>query len=96
MQLYDVIKLPVVTEKAQKDANTGKYHFFVNPRARKEDIKKAIKLIYGIDAKKVNILKIRKKEKLVAKGRKMEKRKEQVKAIITLKKGESMDVNKIK
>jgi len=56
MDLYDVIKKPLVTEKAEGLRQENIYIFEVSRRANKKLIKEAVKKIYGITPKKVNIL----------------------------------------
>lgn len=46
MNIYEVIKKPVVTEKSFALAAKGKYTFEVAKETTKEEIKKAIELLY--------------------------------------------------
>ena len=96
MQVYDVIKRPIVTEKSIKGANVGKYWFEVDSSAKKYDVKLAIEEIYGVKPKKINIIKSPKKERVVGRGRTFTKRKNETKVVVTLEKGKSIDQTKIK
>lgn len=64
MNLYDVIKRPLVTEKAEFLREQGIYAFEVDRRANKIQVSQAIKLIYDITPRKVNILNTRAKKKM--------------------------------
>ncbi len=55
MHATDVIKRPLLTEKsafAQNELN--KYAFVVDPRATKDDIRKAIEELYKVNVTKIN------------------------------------------
>ena len=68
----------------------NKYFFEVAKNANKIEVAKAIQEIYGVKPVSVNI--IRMQGKKVGQGRTRGKRKDWKKAIITLKKGESIKV----
>jgi len=96
MNLSQVILKPILTEKTVKGTPHGKYSFIVNEDATKIDVKIALKTLYGANVVKVNILKGQPKTKL-GRGRKLvTKRTETRKAIVTLKKGEKLDLSKPK
>lgn len=67
-----------------------KYIFKVAKWANKNDIKKAIEIIYGKEVAKVNIIKIPKKTRF----RRGLVRRDYVKAIVTLKNNEKLDIIK--
>lgn len=46
MNLYDVIKKPVITEKSMYDLEAGKYTFEVDSRAHKLLIKQAVEAAF--------------------------------------------------
>lgn len=50
-----VIIKPIVSENAMSQQVLGKYVFEVNKNASKPEIAKAVKALYGVDVKKVNI-----------------------------------------
>ncbi len=51
-----LIKKPWVTEKSTGLSALGKYVFIVKPKATKQEIKKAVKEIYKVDAVAVNVV----------------------------------------
>ncbi len=63
MDLYDVIRTPVVTEKAEGMRNDNIFAFEVSPRANKTLVKAAVRKIYGVTPEKVNIVNLPAKEK---------------------------------
>ncbi|MCS6984210.1 MAG: 50S ribosomal protein L23 [Leptospiraceae bacterium] len=63
MDLYDVIRRPIVTEKAEMLRKQNCYAFEVDPRANKVLVAQAIKQIYGISPLKVNIVNEKPKQK---------------------------------
>ena len=93
--LYSVLVRPVVTEKSMASQSLGKYVFFVSAKATKIDIQNAVEKLYSVHVKAVNVLPVREKTRLVARGRSMTKRSAAIKAVVTLKKGETLDTQKI-
>ncbi|NIA18342.1 MAG: 50S ribosomal protein L23 [Actinobacteria bacterium] len=87
---YKVLVKPLVTEKASVMGTLNKYFFAVAIGANKIEIAKAVQDVYGVKPISVNI--IRMQGKSVRHGRTMGKRKDWKKAIVTLKKGESIKV----
>lgn len=87
---YRILAKPLVTEKASVLAAENKYFFGVYPGANKIEIAKAIKEVYGVKPISVNIVNMRGKN--VRAGRTAGKRKNWKKAIVTLKKGETIKV----
>ncbi len=86
----------MLTEKSVHQEAVGKYTFTVHQDAGKIDIKNALRTLYGVHAESVNITHVVAKYRL-GKGRKlMEKRSFARRAIVTLKKGEKLDLNKAK
>jgi len=55
MNLYDVIKKPMITEKAEALRANNVYAFEIDQKANKSLVKQAIKKIYGITPERVNI-----------------------------------------
>ena len=85
-----IIKRPIVTERAT-DLNTiGKYVFMVEPRATKNEVKKAIKAMYKVDVVAVNTVTKPGKARRFRNQRTMQSGYK--KAIVTLKKGQKIDV----
>ena len=86
----DSIKSPVITEKATGLSEQNKVIFKVHENASKSSIKKNIEKIFKVNVTKINIIKKQSKNKFT-RGRKV-KIKGYKKAIITLKKGQSIDL----
>ncbi len=91
--LYALIK-PVVTEKATALSAKLKYAFWVNRKATKIDIKRAIKDAYGVDVATVHMMNTPAKTRM-ARRMVVDKRPAMKKAIITLKGGKKLDVGSI-
>ena len=88
---FNVILKPIVTEKSTILSENNQIVFLVNINSNKIDIKKSIELIYGVKVNSVNIIRVKGKTK-VFKG-KIGKRSDFKKAIISLSKGQSIDLS---
>jgi large subunit ribosomal protein L23 len=87
---FDIIKGPTITEKATSLSEFDKIVFKVNCGASKNIIKKTIEKIFKVNVIKINTINTKGKTKLV-KGKKS-KKPGYKKAIVTLKKGQSIDL----
>lgn len=88
---YGVLVKPLITEKITNLAKEGKYVFESSRNANKIEIRQAFKNFYGITPTDINIIKM--KGKRTGSTRKISgKRKDWKKAIITLTKGETINV----
>lgn len=85
---YRILIRPLISEKATIGVSLNKYVFEVAPDANKVEIKKAIEEIYGIVPSSVNVL--NKSGKNVRFGRYQGRTKSIKKAVVTLKKGDSI------
>ena len=90
INLIDSIREPVITEKATILSEQNKTVFKVHSGANKKTIKKNIEKIFKVNVVKVNI--INKKTKKKIKQGKLATKIGYKKAIITLKKGQSIDL----
>ncbi len=81
---------PLVTEKAANLAESGKYAFIVSINANKIEVAKAVSDVYGVEVESVNI--IRMKGKAVSRGRIRGSRSDFKKAVVTLKKGQTIQI----
>jgi large subunit ribosomal protein L23 len=89
-EVYKILKEPHISEKSTDLSNDGKYTFRVFPWSNKVEIKKAISDLYGVRVKDVRVINIKPKSRIL---RGLEgKRKGYKKAIITLEKGEKIEV----
>ena len=90
LHLYDKIISPLVTEKSTNLSDQNKIIFKVNVNANKKNIKTNIEKIFKVNVTKVNI--INKKTRIkITRGKKV-KVKGFKKSIITLKKGQNIDL----
>ena len=87
----DSIISPTVTEKATSLSEFNKVVFKVSNKTTKKYIKKSIEKIFKVNVIKINTIKQKGKTKLV-RGKKANKPGYK-KAIITLKKGQSIDLS---
>ena len=90
IHLYDKILFPVVTEKSTNLSELNKITFKVPEGANKKNLKKNIEKIFKVNITKINIINKQNRTKLT-RGKKV-KVSGYKKAIITLKKGQSIDL----
>ncbi|HEY8495757.1 MAG TPA: 50S ribosomal protein L23 [Limnochordales bacterium] len=90
MDPRDVIKRPLVTEKATELMQQGKYVFEVDRSANKTQIKRAVETIFNVKVVKVNT--IRMQGKLRRQGRWIGRTPERKKAIVTLQEGQRIPI----
>ena len=90
INLYDKILFPVVTEKSTNLSELNKITFKVPDGANKKNLKKNIEKIFKVNVTKINIINKQNRTKLT-RGKKV-KVSGYKKAIITLKKGQSIDL----
>ena len=63
MNVNEVIKYPILSEKTYAQMANGIYAFAVDIRTNKVEVKKSIEFIFEVKVKKVNIINIDKKPK---------------------------------
>jgi large subunit ribosomal protein L23 len=91
MDLYSVIKKPLVTEKstiAREEAN--KYAFEVDRRANKIEIEKAVEKLFKVKVVTVRTMNMAGKKKKM--GRIVGRKSDWKKAIVTLAPGQTIEV----
>ena len=86
----DTIISPNVTEKSTSLSEFNKFVFKVNKNASKKTIKKSIEKIFKVKIVKINTIVLKGKSKIVR--NKKIKKSDYKKAIVTLKKGQSIDL----
>ena len=86
----DSIRQPIITEKATILSEQNKTVFKVHSGANKNSIKRNIEKLFKVNVVKVNIINTKTKKKI--KQGKLSKKPGYKKAIITLKKGQSIDL----
>ena len=90
IHLYDKILSPMVTEKSTNLSELNKIVFKVPDSANKINLKKNIEKIFKVNVTKINIINKKNRTK-ITRGKKV-KVSGFKKAIITLKKGQSIDL----
>ena len=90
IHLYDKILSPMVTEKSTNLSDQNKVVFKVPREANKINLKKNIEKIFKVNITKINIVNKQNRIK-ISRGKKI-KVQGYKKAIITLKKGQSIDL----
>jgi large subunit ribosomal protein L23 len=90
IHLYDKILSPFVTEKSTNLSDQNKIIFKVSNKANKVNLKKNIEKIFKVNVTKINIINKQPRKKIV-RGKKV-KVSGYKKAIITLKKGQNIDL----
>ncbi len=93
LNVYDVVIEPLITEKiARASEAASQYGFRVHPQANKKEIKAAVEKIFDVHVESVNTLNV------MGKWRRVRHVPGQTaawkKAIVTLKKGEKIDLTK--
>lgn len=89
-RMYDIIRAPVITEKATMGSEFNQVTFKVPLDAFKPEIKAAVEGVFGVKVKAVNTLVVKGKTKRF-RGR-LGQRSDVKKAVITLVEGHSIDV----
>ncbi|MDD2840583.1 MAG: 50S ribosomal protein L23 [Rickettsiales bacterium] len=90
---FDILKGILTTEKTSRSAADGKHYFRVDIDANKDDVKAAVEKVFGIEVESVNIINTEGKVKKF-KGTKG-KRSSIKKAVVTVKKGQDINLGKL-
>jgi large subunit ribosomal protein L23 len=85
-----VLVRPHVSEKAARLADKGTYVFDVKLNAEKISIRKAVESLYGVNVTDVRIVNLQGKP--VQRGRRISRRRDLKKALVTLKKGQTISL----
>jgi large subunit ribosomal protein L23 len=89
-----IIIRPIVTEKVTKESEVlNRFGFFVNKKANKVEIKKAVEATYGVTVVSVNTINVRpdRTTKYTKSGLISGKTNVEKKAFVKVKEGESID-----
>ena len=92
INVYEVLRRPLITEKASQQSSTlRQYAFEVSRRATKKQIKEAVETLFDVDVLKVNTLVVpakraRRQRNMVVRAA------EYKKALVTLAQGQTIDV----
>lgn len=90
MNLYEVLRRPLVTEKNTILQAQGKYGFEIDSRANKIQVKQAVEKAFKVSVTSVNIMTVKGKGRRV--GRKIVEGSSWKKAIVTLKPGDKIQI----
>ena len=83
MNIYDIIRRPVITEQSMADVADKKYVFEVAVDANKTEIKAAVEEIFGVKVAKINSIRMQGKVKRTG-AYPAGKRADYKKAVVTL------------
>ena len=86
----DVIKAPVVTEKAAYAGQNGVYSFYVDPKSNKTEIKLAIEKLFNVKVMSIKTINVHPKKRSVGRYVGLTNRKK--KAIVTLAPGQTIEL----
>ena len=90
MQVFDILRRPVITEKSTILQENGRYTFEVAPNATKHQIKEAVEEAFNVNVLQVNTMHVRGKRKRfgprIAQGRSWKK------AIVLLSPGDTITI----
>ena len=83
MNVYDIIRRPVITEQSMADVADKKYVFMVDIDSNKTELKEAVETIFGVKVAKVNTVRMQGKVKRTG-AYPAGKRADYKKAVVTL------------
>lgn len=87
---FNIIKYPIITDKATRLLENNKYSFIVNLQSDKAAIKDAIEFLFNVKVIKVNTCHLPKKQKRV--GKYIGWKSQYKKAIVTLSEGDTINL----
>lgn len=90
MNVHEVLRRPVITEKSTVLAERGRYVFEVSPNASKAVVKEAVQAAFGVGVDYVHVMSVRGKMKRY--GRRPKRQAFWKKAIVTLRAGDKIDL----
>lgn len=89
MQILEVLRRPVITEKGTALQEQGKYTFEVAQDANKQQIRQAVELAFKVEVERVNVMTMPAKSR--GPGRRRGKTSPWKKAVVTLKAGHKIE-----
>ena len=90
MNLYEILRRPVITEKSTLLAENGKYVFEVRRDATKPMIKEAVQKAFEVGVRQVNVMSVKGKVKRY--GRRPKAQRSWKKAVVTLNPGDTIEL----
>ncbi|TSA54800.1 MAG: 50S ribosomal protein L23 [Dehalococcoidia bacterium] len=88
MNLFEILRRPLVTEKSTRLSERNKYVFEVDRRSNKDQVRLAVEKAFKVDVVSVNMIKVPGETKRM--GRRAISRPAWKKAIVTLKEGDKI------
>ena len=88
MNLYEILRRPLVTEKSTRLSESGKYVFEVDKRASKDQVKAAVEKAFKVGVVSVNMVRMPGEVKRM--GRRAVAHPSWKKAIVTLREGDKI------
>ncbi len=88
--MNNILKKALVSEKSFSNVGKDKFTFIVDPKADKETIADVCEKLFGVNVLEVNTANIKGKVKMSKRGK--GKRSDFKKAVVTLKKGQKIDL----
>ena len=86
----DIIKYPIITDKATRLLENNQYSFIENPKSDKLTIKEAIEYLFNVKVTKVNTCHLPRKQKRI--GKYIGWKSQYKKAIVTLSEGNTINL----
>ena len=90
LQVYDVLRKPVITEKSTALQSSGKYVFEVSKTANKAQVKEAVEKAFKVTVIGVNVMVVKGKLRRVGRGTTVTPSRKR--AIVTLKAGDKIEL----
>lgn len=90
MNIYEVLRRPIITEKGTAQAGINKYTFEVARPANKQQIKEAVEKIFKVNVIDVNVISVPGKMRRVGKHKGMTS--PWKKAVVTLPEGQRIEM----
>lgn len=89
MEILEVLRRPIITEKSTALQEQGKYTFEVARDANKQQIKQAVELAFKVEVERVNVVTMPAKWR--GPGRRRGQTSLRKKAVVTLKPGQKIE-----
>jgi large subunit ribosomal protein L23 len=89
LNIYEVLRRPLITEKGSVLQSQGKYIFEVSPLANKHQVKQAVEAAFKVGVTAVNMIKMPGKTR--RSGRKVTTTSPWKKAVVSLKAGDKIE-----
>lgn len=90
MQIFEVLRKPLITEKSARLSETGVYAFEVADKATKPQVKAAVEAAFKVQVTAVNMIRV--KGKIKRMGRGYHRTPDWKKALVTLKVGDKIEL----